>query len=779
MKNLTLISTFIILTILGCNQSENSKSPNNFVNPFIGTDYFGHTFPGATLPFAMVQLSPDTYTQGWTYASGYQYADNSIMGFSHRHFSGVGMTALGDILVMPTVSSKIQVNPGSKEKPDEGYRSRFDKTEETASPGYYSVKLKDYNIKAELTVTKRVGFHKYTFPKAENAHILIDLGHSLGKLSEKKSHIKIINNTQVEGYKCSTRGTVYFVAEFSKPFSSYGTWNKSYKKPESGGGVINPYKSAETGTEVGVFLDYSTSVDEAVLVKVAISHVSIEGAKKNLKVELDHWDFNKVRTDAKEIWNEELRKINVKGGTQKQKTIFYTSVYHSLLAQQISNDVDGQFFGMDKQVHTAKGYDFYPTFFAWDTYRSEHPLMTIIQPSRTSEMIKSIITKTKNYGWLPAQHSSNIFGQGMVGDHLVPIVTDAYMKGIRDYDAETIYKMMHKKATKSASNLINHEHSRAGLEYFIELGYMPADKETESVPATMEMSYDDWCLAQMAKEIGKEKDYKYFIKRAENYKNVYDKETGFMRPKMLDGSWLKLCEKNQENKIIKDDNHSYYSCFDPLLIGLRPNRHYTESNAWQYLWSVQHNVNGIIELMGGKENFTNKLDRFFTMSPEVSGPNYVGVVGTIGAYVHGNQPSHHVAYLYNYAGQPWKTQEKAQQIMSQFYQDTPGGICGNDDMGSLSSWYVLSAMGFYPVAPGSNIYAIGSPLFEQVTINLENGKQFTVKAKNVSESNIYIQSATLNGKPLNKSFIKHEDIVNGSELILEMGGEPNKSWGNY
>lgn len=777
MNKYTVVIILAVFSIIGCNQKDTS-SLTDYVNPFIGTDYFGHTFPGATLPFAMVQLSPDTDTEGWTYASGYQYADKSIMGFSHTHYSGVGWNKLGDILVMPTVNNEIQVNSGSRENPDEGYRSRFDKADETSSAGYYSVKLKDYDVLAELTTTKRVGIHKYTFPKAENAHILIDLGHSIGKLSEKKSQIRIIDNTQVEGYKNSSDGTIYFVAKFSKPFTSFGTWNNSYKKPESGGGVINPYKTGETGKEVGVFLDYSTSLNEVILVKVAISYVSIEGAKNNMKEELVHWDFGKVRDDAKKTWNNELCKIEINRESQKHKTIFYTALYHSLLSQQISSDVDGRFFGMDKKVHKAEGYDFYPSFYAWDTYRSQQPLMTIIDPSRTNDMIKSIVTKTMNFGWLPAQHAANTPGQSMVGDHLVPIIVDSYLKGIRDFDIESIYEMMRKKATELASDPINPKYSREGLEYFMELGYMPANKETESVPATMEMCFDDWCLAQLAKELGKDGDYKYFSSRAQNYRNVYDKESGFMRPKMLDGSWLKKCSVGQKNEIVINENHSYYSCFDPLLIGLRPNRHYTESNAWHYIWSVQHDVNGLIELIGGNEKFAAKLDTFFTMRPEVSGPNYVGVVGTIGQYVHGNQPSHHVAYLYNYAGQAWKTQEKVHKVMDMFYHDNPRGICGNDDMGSLSSWYILSSMGFYPVTPGSNVYSIGSPIFEQSTINLENGKQFTVKAENVSKQNIYIQSALLNGNPLLKPFINHEDILNGSELVFEMGAEPNKNWGN-
>lgn len=777
MKIINLVFTIMLFAILGC-ENINSKSPVDYVDPFIGTDYFAHTYPGATLPFAMVQLSPDGHNEGWTYSSGYQHADKSIMGFSHTHFSGSGWIAAGDILIMPTINENIQTGPGTRENPDLGYRSRFDHSEESASPGYYTVQLKDYNIKAEMTVTKRVGFHRYFFPESENAHILIDLGHSLGPLAEEKSQITIINKTTIEGYKSSLLGKVYFVIKISKPFTSFGTWNKSYKKPESDGGFINPYKTAESGKKVGVFLDYSTSPNRPILVKVAISHVSVNGARKNLKAELPGWDFDDVVKEAKETWNKELSKVEISGGNKDQKQIFYTSYYHALLAQQISNDVDGQYFGMDGKIHTVEGYDFYPSFFAWDTYRSEQPLMVLLHPQRANDMIKSIITKTNNYGWLPAQHVGNVFGQGMVGDHLVPMVADAYLKGIGDYDIEYIYNMMRKKAVDLPPNSLRPSVGRRGLVDYKKLGYLPADKETESVPATLEFAYDDWCLAQLAASLGKPEDFLYFKTRAENYKNVFDGKSGFMRPRLYDGSWLKMCEQSPE--IIINGNHSYYGCFDPLLVGVRPNRHYTESNAWQYLWSAQHDVLGLVDLMGGNEKFTAKLDTFFTMSSEITGPNYVGVVGTIGQYVHGNQPSHHVAYLYNYAGKPWKCQEYVHQIMDMLYQTGPGGICGNEDMGSLSSWYVFSALGFYPVAPGQNIYMIGRPLFTNAIINLDGpykGKEFVVKTNNNSLENIYIQSASLNGKELNRTWITHSEIVSGGLLIFEMGPTPNKQWG--
>ncbi len=640
--------------------------------------------------------------------------------------------------------------------------------------------LKDYDVKAELTVTKRTGMHKYTFPESEDAHILIDLGYIIGSAPKEKSHLEFKNNNTILGYKIAQEATVYFVAEFSKPFDAYGTWDGNYKTPESSASVF-PYKSAESGSSIGAFVNYRTYENEVVYVKIGISYTSIEGARKNLEAEIPDWDFTRVRNEAKKTWNTELKKLEVKGQDEDQKQIFYTAVYHSLLAQGISNDVDGKYFGMDGKIHIAEDYDFFPSFLCWDTYRSEHPLLTLMEPDHINDMIKSIVAKTKNYGWLPAQHHRNVFGQGMVGDHLVPIITDAYMKGFRDYDVDFIYEAMLEKATKEPPPPQDPSEGRSGLKYYLELGYVPVDKVTESVPNTLELAYNDWCIAQMAKELGKTEDYSTFLKRAEYYKNLFDKSTNFMRPKKQDGNWLEACN-GAPAEIIKNGDHSYYSCFDPLLVGRRPNRHYTESNAWQYIWSVQHDANGLIDLFGSNEgNFIHKLDSLFAISPEISPPKYVGVVGTIGQYVHGNQPSHHVGYLYNYAGEPWKTQEKVRQVMENLYRTGPGGICGNEDMGSLSSWYVLSAMGIYPVSPGQNIYIIGSPLFDEVRLELnapyEKG-EFIVRANNNSKENKYIQSATLNGKPLNKTWISHSDIVNGGIIVFEMGSEPNTSWGS-
>jgi predicted alpha-1,2-mannosidase len=780
MKN--VMTFFIVFTVVSnflspFTVNSQSKQPVDFVDPFIGTDFFGHTFPGASLPYAMVHLSPDINTQGWTYCAGYIYSETSIMGFSHMHWSGVGMANGGEILIMPGIGDKLKVVPGSLEHPEEGYRSRFDHSDETASPGYYSVFLKDCQVKAELTATKRAGFHRYTFPMANNSRIILDLGHKIGNMnSESKSELKIVNNNRIEGVKSAGLGKIYFAAEFSKPFAYYGTFDTDYKTPESGSGIF-PYKNGENGDKIGAFVCFRTSEKEQILVKVGISFVSIEGARKNLYEEIPGWDFDLVRKNAKETWNKELSKIKIDETSEEKKQIFYTAFYHSLLAQYISQDVDGKYTGSDGKVHEAKGYDYYGSFSCWDTYRTQHPLLTLVGQDHVTDFIRSIIAKTKEYGWLPAQHFQNVFGEAMVGDHLIPIIVDAYLKGYRDFDVEFIYSAMRKKALELPSPPVPAHAGRSGLKYYMEVGYAPIDKVTEAVPNTLELAYDDWCIAQLAKELGKNDDYLLFMKRAHNYKNLWDSETRFMRPKNYDGSWLEAIN-GREQEIKKEGNHTWYRYFDPLLVGRRPNRHYTESNAWQYVWSVQHDIQGLIQLFGSNKEFISKLDTFFTMSPNITPPKYIGVTGTIGQYVHGNQPSHHVAYLYNYAGAPWKTQERVRQVTEELYRSVPGGLCGNEDMGSLSSWYIFSAMGFYPVTPGLTSYVIGSPVPGITTIDLGHNKTFTIRATNSSKENKFIQSAYLNGKKMSKTWISHKEITDGGALIFEMGPEPNINWGS-
>jgi predicted alpha-1,2-mannosidase len=779
-KIIYFICTFSLAVVFASCHSDTSGdklTPVRYVNPFIGTAYFAHDFPGPALPFAMVHMSPDMDTTGWNYEGGYYWFGKSMEGFSMLHDNSGG----GDILLMPTVGV-IKTYPGPRNAPDRGYRSRFSHNEENASPGYYEVMLKDYHIKVELTATRRVGLQKYIFPKTTDANILIDLQHGV-RNPVRKAHVEIIpGKNEIVGYRQNLKGSkgfgskVYFVIQFNKSFPSFGTWNNHNYHRESKANKTYPYKTAETGKHIGAFVRYHTAKNEAILVKVGISFVSIKGAKKNIAKEIPGWNFKKVKKNARKIWNKQLSKITVKGGTKKQKQIFYTALYHTLLYQYIFNDVDGKYFGMDGKVHKESWGYFYPKFQAWDAFRGEYPLMTLIEPQHVPAMMKSIAANYKHFGWLPGQHARNVYSQDMIGDHLDAIIATAYMNGIRGYDIQTLYKAMRQKALHYPKNG-DSSIARSGLKYYKKLGYIPANRVTESASKTLEYSYDDWCIAQLAKKLGKKKDYRLFKKREEYYRNLYDPSTGFMRPKLANSQWLKKCGHNKP-KIVTDGYNHYYSCFDPLWVGAMPYRHYAESNAWQYLWFMPQDVQGLINLMGGEDKFIHRLDHFFTMRPEIDGPEYIGVVGTIGQYVHGNEPDQQVPYYYDYAGVPWKTQRIVRKIMCQEYSAGPGGISGNEDAGAMSAWYVFSAMGFFPVSPGRPSYEIGSPIFRKVTIHLNGDKTFVIRAKHVSATNKYIQSAKLNDKPLNKPWITQSDIVNGDTLTFIMGDKPNKKWGS-
>jgi predicted alpha-1,2-mannosidase len=705
-----------------------------YVNPMIGTNGHGHTYPGATLPFGMVQLSPDTDIKDWDWCSGYHYSDNSIMGFSHTHLSGTGCADYGDILFMP-VTGELKMEPGDKKIPGSGYRSRFEHKNEYASPGYYSVVLDDYKIKVELTATTRAGFHKYTFPESEQSRIILDLDHGI-QTQTIDAQINILDNKTIEGYKRSTGWAkdhcVYFVAEFSKPFKSFGIF-------EDGKNQGNAKTSR--GKNIKAYFDYSTSMNEAILVKVGISFVSIEGARKNLKTEIPGWDFNLVKKHAESEWEKELSKITVQDKSQKNKNIFYTALYHALITPNTFSDVDGNYTGMDGKIHSVKNSDMYTVFSLWDTFRAEHPLFTIIDPRRDNDMVKSLIAKYEESGLLPVwELASNETGT-MIGYHSIPVIVDAYFKGIRDFDVEKAFEAMKKSAMQNNN----------GLEYYKEMGYIPADLENESVSKTLEYAYDDWCIAKMAKALGKNKDYDYFIDRAKFYINLFDPSTSLMRAKK-NGKWIKP--------------------FDPYSIS----GNYTEANAWQYSFFVPQDINNLINLMKGDDNFISALDTLFSTNPELKGRYQPDVTGLIGQYAHGNEPSHHMAYLYNYAGAPWKTQEKVNEILAKLYTEKTDGLCGNDDCGQMSAWYVLSSAGFYPVCPGSDEYVIGTPHFEKLTIKLDNGKKFIIETKNLTENNFYIQSAKLNGKDYPFSYIKHSTILDGGMLIFEMGSKPGK-WG--
>ena len=722
------IILFISIIFSNCTNSNSTvKDYTVLVNLFIGTEGDGNTFPGATVPFGAVQLSPDTGLEGAAKYGSYKYNHNSIIGFSHTHLNGVGEPEYRDILMMPTVG-KVQLTPGDKNDTGSGYRSTFDHKNESASPGYYSVMLDDYDVKVELTSTLRSGFHKYTFPKTDSAHIIIDLAHPDGA---EDLFIKKISDTEIEGLRRSHGWAydqyVYFVAQFSKPFSSIGLAVDD---------AILEGSVEATGKNVKAVINYNTNKGEEIKVKVGISAVSTEGARKNLQSEIPDWDFNGIVEKAKDAWNKELSKIEVEDGTTEQRTFFYTAMYHAFLSPDIYMDVDGKYRGIDRKVHQGNGFTNYTVFSLWDTFRALHPLFTIIDQERTNDFIKSLLQKYDDGGRLPMWALAGNYTDDMLGYHAVPVIVDAYMKGIRDYDVEKAFA-----AVKHSAGL-----EKLGLKYYKKIGYLPCDRQAESVSKTLEYCYNDWCISQMAKELGAKEDYAQYHQRAHFYKNVFDKSTGFMRGKSLDRSWLEP--------------------FDPL-----ENSAYSEGNAYQYMF-VPHDTDGLIAEMGGDKKFSQWLDVLFTLG---SGENKEG---SIGQYWHGNEPGHHLAYLYNYVGEPWKTQKLVNRIMTELHSTTPRGLSGNDDCGQMSAWYILSSMGFYSVAPGQNIYVIGSPLFEKATVNLENGNKFVVKANNISPDNIYIQSAKLDGVPYSNSYLRYDDIMRGAKLEFEMGPEPNKDWGN-
>ena len=678
-----------------------------YVNPFVGTAGHGHTFPGAIVPFGMVQLSPDTRLTGWDGCSGYHYSDSIIHGFSHTHLSGTGISDYGDVLLMPTVG-----------RPDEPYPSRFSHQNEKASPGFYSVKLDDDNIFVELTATARAGMHRYTFPATNEANVIIDLAHR-DKVID--SGLKVEGATFL-GWRRSQAWArdqvVYFAIEFSRPFTEHGFEN------------------------LKGFFRFDVRDGKPVVARVGISSVSTEGALKNLRAEINHWNFDKVRSAAVGAWNAELRKITVSGGSDAQLTNFYTAIYHAMTAPNIFMDVDGQYRGRDFKIHKATGFTNYTVFSLWDTFRAAHPLYAIIDTKRTRDFIKTFLKQYEQGGRLPVWELAANETDTMIGYHSVSVIADAAAKGIGGFDLKQAFAAM-----KHSAELRHY-----GLGAYIDKGFISTEDERESVSKVLEYAYDDWCIAEVARRLGETADYNRYLARAQSYKNVFDPEIGFMRPR-TNGNWTEP--------------------FDPREVTF----HFTEANAWQYTFFVPQDVNGLIDLMGGRDKFARKLDQMFEAESRTTGREQADITGLIGQYAHGNEPSHHMAYLYNYAGQPWKTQFRVRQIMDQFYKPEPDGLIGNEDCGQMSAWYVLSAAGFYPVTPGSTIYAIGTPLFPEVEFKLENGKSFRIVANDVSEQNIYIQFAVLNNFPYRKSYIDHADLMAGGQLVLQMGPRPNQQWG--
>ncbi len=723
MRNLKT-TFFVLFCLIQSFSFSQTKDLTSFVNPFIGTGGHGHTYPGVSLPFGMVQLSPDTRLTGWDGCSGYHYSDSIIYGFSHTHLSGTGCSDYGDVLLMPMVDKYSFKNTE--------YASGFSHKNESASPGYYKVIMKN-GVIVELTASQRTGFHKYSYPAYKTPYVVLDLAHRDEVI---ESSLEIVNDTTVKGLRRSKAWAsdqyVYFVMVFSKPIRSYGiASNDSLKKD---------LKKA-SGKNLKAYFAFDKSWPNTVLVKVGISAVSTDGAYANLHAEIRGWNFDGQIDKAKTEWNKELGKIEVEGGTKDQKITFYTALYHSFLTPNLYMDTDEQYRGTDLKIHKAAGFDNYTVFSLWDTYRAAHPLYTLIQQKRTGNFINTFLNEYKNGGLLPVWELSGNETFCMIGYHSVSVIADAYMKGIKGYDSLGIFKAMKSSA----------EADRYGLSFYKKYGHIPGDKEGESVSKTLEYAYDDWCIAQMAKKLGKADDYKTYIQRAQSYKNVFDPETGFMRAK-INGGWLKP--------------------FDPTEV----NFNYTEANCWQYNFNVPQDISTYMEMLGGREYFSDKLDTMFYGKYKLSGRTQDDITGLIGQYAHGNEPSHHMAYLYDYAGKAWKTQEVVHKIESEMYSNKTDGLIGNEDCGQMSAWYVMSAMGIYQVCPCNEQYAIGTPVFKKVTLHLENGRNFVISAQNVSSRNFYIKSATLNGEPCTRSYIRHNEIMNGGTLSFTMDSIANKLW---
>ena len=745
-------SIFILFTLLiACSSGKVTNIENSeflsYVDPFIGTDGHGHTFPGAAVPFGMVQLSPDTHLEGWDWCSGYHYTDSSIIGFSHTHLSGTGRSDLMDVLLMPTVGA-VNVVPGTRENPDTGYRSRFSHQKESASPGYYKVKLLDYDIMVELTVSPRCGFHKYTYPATDDAHILLDLFHHYSTDSVKETSLQIVDDQTLAGKRLSkgwgepgekywSNQQLFFVARFSKPFKSC---NLVIDDQVVSGGL----KQA-VGKNLKALINYDTEKGEVIFVKVGLSAVSIENALRNLDTEIPSWDFDGVHKRACDSWEKELSKIAVKADRAEMKK-FYTALYHSLLAPYLFSDVNNDYWGFDKKVHKTDGSNNYTVMSLWDTFRSANPLFTLIAPNTVNDIINSMLRQYDEYGLLPVWPLWASETNCMIGYHAIPVIVDAYFKGIRGYDVEKAYQAM---VTSAMQNDF-------GVKYLKEYGYIPYDKYNKSVATALEYCYDDWCIAQLAKELGKTDDFAYFMKRAASYSVYFDKEY-----KLMNG----VSSIGKPRRPFDPFYSSYGEC------------DWVEGNSWQYSFFVPHDVQGLINLFGSDNEFINALDSLFSLHSNVSGEDVpLDISGFIGQYVHGNEPSHQVAYLYNYAGVPWKSQEKLHEIMTTLYTTLPDGLCGNEDCGQMSAWYVFSALGFYPVNPAEELYVFGKPMIDQATLNVGN-KPFEVQVKNLTSENIYIQSVSLNGMDYNKLYLRHQDIMAGGTLVFVMGPRPSSTFG--
>jgi predicted alpha-1,2-mannosidase len=753
---ITIITVSILC--LSCQSENETKTPLDYVDMLIGTARQGHTIVSPARPFALVKPGPDTEMR-----RNYLHA-KYITGFSQLHMSGTGGNAQSGLPGIMPLTGQLTVDPDQ-------YRSGFNPASGISEPGYYSIMLEDYRIRTEITSTDRVVLYRFTFPSSDESHILLNVSHAFN--TYRGGEVRVVNNTTIEGtgkyngYHGSDFD-VAFVVEFSKPFESSGVWTGH----EILKGVDHALVAGEDA--LGAHVGFQTEENEPIYVKIGMSYVDIEGARRNIRTELPDWDFENVSAESRQIWNSLLGKVNVSGGTEDQKTTFYTALYHAMISTSILSDADGRYEGFDGKIHRAEGFTYYGEFSLWDTYRTAHPLYALLEPQRQNDMVKSLFVVAEQGGWLPKWGWSEGYTGGMLGDHAVSVILDSYVKGIRDFETEEAYEAMRKNATEKIKGV---PWGRRGLKHYMALGFAPEDagyikslvagthaygpggsRDTEyypeisgSVSATLEFAYDDWCVAEMARIINRSEDAEYFGDRAYNYMNVYDPEVGFMRPRNSDGTWAM-------NPFVStiSGQHSQFYC---------------EGNAWTYSWTVQHDIRGLINLMGGRQPFIFLLDSAF--SGLETGQSYFDPT---------NEPDIHYPYLYNYAGAPWKTQKIVRYITENlFTADHEHGLPGDDDAGTMSAWYIFSAMGFYPVTPGSQEYVIGSPLFERVEITLDEeyygGRTFVMESHNNSPENRYIQGVRLNGKPLDRTSFTHEELTGEGHLVFEMGETPNKDWG--
>ena len=748
-----LFVTVVPLIALGAPQPH----PSDYIRPFVGTQGEGNTYPGPSAPFGMIQLSPDTDRDLWDTASGYEYSDTSIMGFTLTHLNGTGIPDLGDFLFMPQLGEpKLVV--GTKENPDAGYRARYSHDQESASAGYYKVKLLNNNVTVELTAGERAGMMRFTFPQSEKASVMTDMQHFLSGKRFKLiwSHVRVEDNATITGFHLvngwAKERYLYFAARYSRPFDHYRIMSQGNEvKYDSYKTYRFRSRNEAAGTNLQFLAEYKTRPNEVIMVKVAVSAISAANALQNLDSEIPRgdWDFERVVRQTREKWDRELSRIEVEG-SQWDKETFYTSMYHAFLAPNLYQDVTGEYRGLDSNIHQAKGFKNYAVFSLWDTFRATHPLFALIQSQRDSDMINSLLAHYDQ----SADHLLPMWSlQGnetwcMIGYHAVPVIADGYLKGVKGFDKERAYQAIRATAMNSDYD---------GVATYAKLGWVPCDQENESVSKTLEYAYDDYCVAQMARSLGKKADYDYFMKRAGSYKNVFDPATSHVRGRDTQGNWR--------------------TPFDPHAYGEGVQADFTEATATQYSFYNPQDVPAMIALMGGREKFIQQLDALFDYKDSAKTKVAEEIQGRIGEYWHGNEPSHHIIYLYCYAGQPWKAARRLHEVIKTQYGNQPNSLSGNDDCGQMSAWYIFTALGFYPVCPASDYYVIGSPAVKKAVMHLSSGKKFTMLAENLSEQNIYVQSVKLNGRNWNTPFLPHRELKGGGTLVFTMGPQPNPEWG--